>query len=348
MKKISFYITGHGFGHASRIIEVINHLLIKEPLLLPIINSVAPEWLFRRGLANPFQYLRRENDIGAVQKDWRKVDKLETLKRYAELIKTEPEFVREQAGLIRREQVSAVVSDIPAVAFLIARAAGTPSFGITNFSWDWIYAPYLEDYPDYRFVVEHIRECYSRADRLLRLPFCGDLSAFPVIEDIPLVARLATLEKDEVRQRLGLDEGRKIVLIYLGEFDYRKVLSEEMLRRKEYVFGSFESLRAPGLSSQDIVKGADVVVAKPGYGIVSDCIANHTPILYTSREDFVEYHALVEGVKQCGAGRFLPLEDLLAGRWLSYLEGQLASEQRRPPVATNGAEVAADKILKAL
>ena len=31
------------------------------------------------------------------------------------------------------------------------------------------------------------------------------------------------------------------------------------------------------------MRAADVVVTKPGYGIISECIANDTAILYTSR-----------------------------------------------------------------
>ena len=35
-----------------------------------------------------------------------------------------------------------------------------------------------------------------------------------------------------------------------------------------------------------LVGAADAVVSKPGYGIISECIANETAILYTSRGHF--------------------------------------------------------------
>ena len=41
------------------------------------------------------------------------------------------------------------------------------------------------------------------------------------------------------------------------------------------------------------MRGADVVVTKPGYGIISEAIANDAALLYTSRGDFVEYNVLV-------------------------------------------------------
>ncbi len=348
MKSVLFYITGHGFGHATRIIQVINQLAAREPRFLPIINTTVPEWLFRREVAGDLQYIHCQNDVGVVQTDWRKVEKLETLGRCVEFMKREPDLVRAQVDFARQERVAAIVSDIPAVAFPVAKQAGIPGFGITNFSWDWIYTSYLDEHPRYRGVVEHIRECYSMADRMLRLPFHGDLSAFPAIEDIPLIARHSALERDEVLRRLNLDSARKIVLFYLGAFDHRKLLSEEMRRRKDYLFVSFDMFNADHVSCQDLVKAADAVVTKPGYGIVSDCIANRTPMLYTGRADFIEYHALVEGIKSCAHGRHVPLEDLLTGRWMAHLEGLLAAGSQWPEVATNGAEIAASKILEVL
>ena len=42
---------------------------------------------------------------------------------------------------------------------------------------------------------------------------------------------------------------------------------------------------------------ADVVVSKPGYGIVSECIVNGAALLYTSRGRFAEYDVFVEEIR---------------------------------------------------
>jgi len=356
MERVLFYITGHGFGHATRVIEVINELVKAAPRVRPLISTAAPRWLFEERAAPGFEYLQCENDVGVAQKDWRGVDKRETLRRCAEFIRKELTLLQTQLDLVARTKVAAIVSDIPAVAFLVARKAGVPGFGITNFSWDWIYAPYLAEYPEYRFVVEHIRGSYSTADCLLRLPFHGDLSAFPVIEDIPLIARRSGLEREEIRRRLSLDRNRKMVLVYLGRFEHEKALSDppagrragETRRRDDYVFLAPRDIKPAGLLFQDLVKAADAVVTKPGYGIVSECIANRTPILYTSRQDFREYDALVDGIKKYAHGRFLPPEDFLGGRWAAHLDELLSAEYEWPEVAVNGAETAARRILRAM
>jgi len=230
----------------------------------------------------------------------------------------------------------------------VAEAFGKKAVATGNFSWDWIYAPYVEEYPQFRFVVEHIRECYSFADCLLRLPFHGDLSAFPVIEDIPLIATRSSADRAEVVHSLNIGADRKIVLLYLGDFDYGKLLSDEMLGREDYYFMPPEIVKCCSVPFIDLLKAADVVVTKPGYGIVSECVANRTAILYTSRDDFQEYHALVEGIKQYAHNRFIPQKDLLAGEWAEHLDQLLAAEFRWPEIATDGAETAANKILQSI
>ena len=55
------------------------------------------------------------------------------------------------------------------------------------------------------------------------------------------------------------------------------------------------------LRYEDLVAAADVVVSKPGYGIVSECIANDTALLYTSRGRLIEYDVMVAEMPQHAA-----------------------------------------------
>ena len=104
--------------------------------------------------------------------------------------------------------------------------------------------------------------------------------------------------------------------------------------------------RAPqGLTYPDVVAAADVVVSKPGYGIVSECIANHTPLLYTSRGRFIEYDLFVAEMPRVLKCRHISQEDLFAGKWTEAIEELL--QQSPPPerARVDGAAVAADEIL---
>jgi L-arabinokinase len=197
---------------------------------------------------------------------------------------------------------------------------------------------------------------------LLRLPFAGDLSAFPRVVDVPLVARRPRVARKEARRRLKLRGDAPIVLLSFGGiglpgFDVRVVGSLDALRfvtvaevarpPENLTALAPAALDAAGLGYEDLVGASDVVVTKPGYGIVSDAIGAGTRLVYTDRGDFPEYPILVREM-----ARYLPCahvsnEDLLAGRLADPIRDVLAAPSPTPP-ETSGADVAARTLLEAI
>ena len=88
-------------------------------------------------------------------------------------------------------------------------------------------------------------------------------------------------------------------------------------------------------------------LTKPGYGIVSECIANDTRLLYTSRGRFREYEVFIEEMPRALPCQFIPRDDLAAGRWQDATAKLLAQPAVTPP-PTNGATVAAERLLALL
>ena len=100
-----------------------------------------------------------------------------------------------------------------------------------------------------------------------------------------------------------------------------------------------------GYRYEDLVRAADVVVTKPGYGIVAEAIANDTAILYTSRGRFAEYDVLVQNMPRFVRCRFIDQADLLAGRWRGHLDRLLDQPPPAEVAVTDGAQVASGVIL---
>jgi L-arabinokinase len=272
-------------------------------------------------------------------------------------------LVAQEAAWLRSSWARLVLGDIPPLAFAAADAAGLPSVGLSNFSWDWIYGHLGSRRPALAEASAQAREAYARAGLLLRLPFAGDLSAFPRIEDVPLVARKPAIARAEVRRRLGLD-ARPAVLLSFGGLglpglrpaafgslvDYQLLLTGRAgigpvpsnLRRLDG-----DALSALGLSYPDLVGAADVVVTKPGYGIVSDCIGAGTRLVYTDRGDFPEYPVMVAEMPRYLPTVFASNEDVREGRLRPALEAVLAAPFPDPP-RTDGAAVAAERLLALL
>jgi hypothetical protein len=104
-------------------------------------------------------------------------------------------------------------------------------------------------------------------------------------------------------------------------------------------------LYGSGYRYEDLVAASDVVVTKPGYGIIAECAANSAAVLYTSRGHFVEYDVLVEAMPRFVRSRFIPQSELFAGQWAPHLDALLAQPPPPAPPAVNGADVAADIVL---
>jgi len=95
----------------------------------------------------------------------------------------------------------------------------------------------------------------------------------------------------------------------------------------------------------DLVRAADVIIAKPGYGIVADIIAHKVPVLYVERDDFPESPYLIQALNDLATAEFLPVHDLLSGNIEPQLARLLTRDRYWPAVALNGARIAAEKII---
>jgi hypothetical protein len=101
-----------------------------------------------------------------------------------------------------------------------------------------------------------------------------------------------------------------------------------------------------GMRYEDLVAAVDVVATKPGYGIISECIANDTAILYTSRGHFPEYDVMVREMPHYLRCKYIEQQSLFAGRWRRSLDDLRASSAPPECPATNGADIAADRIAR--
>ena len=74
---------------------------------------------------------------------------------------------------------------------------------------------------------------------------------------------------------------------------------------------------------------ADVVVSKPGYGIVSECVANGTALRVHDAGTLRRVRRLVAEMPRVLRCHNLPPDDLVAGRWSGAIAAVLA--QPAPP-----------------
>ncbi|PYR51213.1 MAG: hypothetical protein DMF89_06680 [Acidobacteria bacterium] len=366
---IVFYTSGHGFGHASRDLEIINAIGNRAPRSRVLIRTKVPPWFLEVSRRVPLETQSVDTDPGVVQDGSLAIDELQTAQAASGFYSTFPARVHREVEALRQLGATLVVGDIPPLAFAAAADAGLPSIALGNFTWDWIYHAYPRFEEMAPGVLSQIGEAYARAGRVLRLPFHGGFETMRApIEDLPLVARRARRDRDDTRRLLSLDRAGLVVLASFGGHQVSLPLSAIGRQRRFSVLvtdhevpdapetGSSPSVRwfrrgdltALGIRYEDLVAASDVVVAKLGYGIVSECIANGAALLYTSRGRFPEQEVFVAELPRVLRCRFIAQDDLRDGRWLEGVEAVVAQPEPPARMRADGAEKAAQAMLDVL
>jgi L-arabinokinase len=353
------YVSGHGYGHATRVGEVLRAVRAQEPDLPLAVVTAAPEKLFRDAVPGPFLFRSLECDVGLAQKGPLVIDEEGTARRGREFAAGRAARAADEARWLRGLGARVVLGDVPPLAFEAAAHADVPAVGLANFSWDWIYRHLAPRQPALREAADAAAAAYRTTALLLALPFAGDLSAFPRREAIPLVARRPRMSRVDARRRLGLPETGACALVSFGGLGMPAVTPGALagLAPLGFLIDASEGSWPPnvtavdaarrdalGMGYQDLVRAADVVVTKPGYGIVSDAIAAGTRIVYTERGDFPEYPILVAEMPRYVPCAHVGNDDFLAGRWRPAIESVLARPMPPPP-DLRGAETASRRLV---
>lgn len=351
LSSILYYITGHGYGHAVRSNQVIRSLKQVRPDANIQVRTTAPKWLFTKTV----RYSRQAIDVGIVQRDSLEMDLDATLQACRLAHENSPRIIEKELAFIRDQNVRLIIGDIPPLCFAVAARAGIPSVAIANFTWDGIYGAYVKEHPEFGPLIDELRQWYAKATLALTLPYPCNMGVFPRRDPIPWIARVAGLQKNEARKKFSLPRSATVVLLSFGGLGLQRLPWNELKRMQDYVFvttaderkvdGNIVILPDAQRHYEDLVRAVDVIVTKPGYGIVADAIAHQVPVLYTDRGEFPEYPKLVEALNDCAIAEFIPQAELLSGKIAPWLRTVLEKTPNWPVVALNGAEVAAQKII---
>ncbi|GAA5988897.1 hypothetical protein JCM10908_006214 [Rhodotorula pacifica] len=220
--RFAFYVSGHGFGHATRVSAVTLELLQAEHDVtvvtnapeIPFASILAPSSLpaTARELANPgplparlrkyAQYRKKNVDAGMVQPKAYDVDRRATCNVLAGFLERREQILQEEVAWLKEERIEAVLSDATFLGCAAAKAAGIPAILISNFTFDSCFSylshpalpgpigtdppepPIPEDELD-PLVQESIAD-YACASLLLRLPGVIPIPAFDT--DVPMPA----------------------------------------------------------------------------------------------------------------------------------------------------------------
>lgn len=353
---IAFFISSHGYGHASRSAAIIESILAKNPNVRISIFTETPLTFFEESLSEPFKYTKTQSDVGMIQLNPIAMDIPGTLKRLNRFLSALPEESDRIAALLVEEAVDFVVADISPLGILSAEKAGIPSLLLENFTWDWIYEPFAREYPGFTKVSRFLTDVYRRAEYHGQYaPACAPDASCDFI--LPPVSRRARSGRAIIRQMLGVKPNQKLVLISLGGVIATYNLPERIETVHQdavFVFtGNFPDIRRhaniielPHQSAYyqpDLVNAADMLIGKAGYSTYAEIYNFQKPFSYLLRSDFRESAILGEALERL-PGAFeidaLSFDHYQFDPWIEKM-----TSAPTHPISTNGCDIAADNIL---
>lgn len=359
MKPLVYAITGHGYGHGVRSCDLIRALCLRSPdLRIILLSSLPGSFLENRlaGFLDRLSFEPRSLDVGMVQLDSVRVDLDATEQALTRLCRDWEKLVRQETVFLEAVRARGVVADIPGIPLVAASRAGIPGIAVGNFGWDWIYRSVVRRDPVWQEAGYRYAEAYRGADALIRLPFHEPMSAFPAVVDSPLVSRRGAGQRTRLAELTGADPGKQWALLSFSTLDW----GEEAIRRvqslpdtecftvKPLAFPGLRAVDRRDVSYTDVLASCDVVITKPGYGVLSECVVHDKPILYVERTDFAEYPVLEASVRAHLRHVHLPAAMLYQGELQVGLEAIAASPLPEVRLVSDEGALAASEILSRL
>jgi hypothetical protein len=321
---VLFYVSGHGYGHATRMAEI---LKAGAPHWTAIVRTAAPARLFPGARV---EHAIIDGEV-AESPDTLRIDPLATRRNWTAFLDHRDAILDREAAYVRRHDIRLIVADIPFLAGEIATAAGVPCVGIGNFTWSWILAPHAPD------LVPALDAGYARFAEYWRLPFHHpeDCSTFARIVDTPLIA-------PSLPPRHRLDQ-RPTVLI-----GFRGAVPEAALQRAVAESPDLRFLTLEDGDFAGLAAASDVILAKLGYGLSATCAAHKLRLLHAPREGFREDEITAVEVGRYTALRPIPPDDFDSGNWRPHIHRLLADPIPAATIAHDGASVCAARIRRLL
>ncbi len=302
IKKLAYYVSGHGFGHISRS-SVIWEEFLKRGVEVFIITERIN---FFSQTPKNIQIRSQKIDVGVSQKSSLEIDLEKTKQELFKFREQSKQIQVQEKEFLKTYKPDLIFSDSSSLPFKIAHELGIPAYFIGNFTWDFIYENYKKFDKFYEEVVGELKYEYGLASGGFILPLSCPIDCIKNLNKVSMVGRKPTSSRKEIRESLGFTEEKKYFLFSFGAYGLEPANFNYSNLEKNYQivvsrlegFLSQKVFRKDDIHYPNILRACDYVVTKPGYGIVSEAFYAQTPILYTDRGDFAEYPYLVEEMKK--------------------------------------------------
>lgn len=345
-KRIAFFISPHGFGHAARAASVMEAMAEIESSILFDIFTTVPAWFFNNSSTFDFRYHSLLTDIGLVQMNPFQENLPATIQHLKNFLPFDQAQIAPVADKIRHMQSKLVICDIAPMGILIASKADVPSVLIENFTWDWLYHGYKEagmiEFNQYLQSIFAKATCHIQTQPVCN-PVPVDFTAAPA-------SRKIRTPSGETRQKLGLTESCKVIMITAGGVPKSYSFIEKLRNQTAIHFiipGASNSvdiqdnlILLPENSEffhPDLINASDAVIGKVGYSTIAEVYHAGIPFGYSARVHYRESKPLIDFVEKHMSGLAISESEFQIGAFTGCLE-KLLNMPRAKGNRPNGAD----------
>ena len=345
-------LTAHGFGHVAQTAPVINALRRRLPALRLTLYTDLPHSLLVNRFEGEFELIDQAPDVGLRMKHALEVDVAASAKAYRHYHRDWRQAVTAEARLLAGHAPDAVLANVPYRILAAAAQAGIPALAMCSLNWADIYGHYCGKLPASASILAEMRAAYRTAHAFLQPAPSMPMPDLDMRRAIGPIARLGMDLRDTIRQRLDLPDTAKLLLVSLGGVPLQLNPADWPAHRDMYWIVpaawdpqrrdtiAFESL---AMNFVDVLRSADALITKPGYGNFVEAACNGVPVLYVPRHDWPEQNYLVDWLQRHGRCLAIDRDQLYQGKLVTALE-ELFSLPPREPVKPTGIDHAAERI----
>lgn len=331
------FVSGHGFGHAARASAVLAQLHAATGCTVELFTT-APRWFFDESIAGIFRYHQESVDVGFRHTSALVYDVQATLEALSRHVPFDQREVEGLAARVSQAGCRAVLCDISPLGVAVAEAAGLPSIVVENFTWGWLYEPLHGQAPDLEAIGRALDGWVERATvHVQARPVCRRRPDFELVDPI---SREPVRGRQDTRAELGVEPDERLVVVTMGGYGEALPFLARLRARDDCRF-LITGAGATGVDGNlllfdndtplfmpDLMRAADGVVAKLGYGTVSEVWREGVPFAGVTRADFREMPALEAFAHEELRASVMTPGEFRDGSWIEGLDALLAQERR--------------------
>ena len=314
--KIAFYITNHGYGHASRNVAIIKLFLFRNPDTVIIVKSDPERCDFiRRNLEDDrVKYFSDCTEVGLILKKGTLDPDIETMRFAIEAdVKRWPAYIEREVHFLRSEKPDLVIADIICWAIYSAKQCGIKSVLIGNFTWSSMYKSFYgtavyKSYLDY-YKMADISVWYEIHDKELESNNLNQCF-------FSLVSRPVNLENVK---EINNSHSQPIIFVSLGASAEIKASIDVSFLPYDFITTRGITLKGSNvyhlpldmINTQDYIAASEFVIAKGGWSTVAEILLQKKKCCLLRRGNNREDRATQEYLEERGHCIIIDAVDLI-------------------------------------